>query len=87
MLESVWKVYSVEIANLKKAISDLVSAITQLKSSAWKTDGADEFFRNYDSTWKVHIEDHISYMEHLHDCLVKARSEFGIVYQQRQMFY
>lgn len=87
ILENGWRTYNTEINNLRDAIDKLDETIQKLRSSAWKSNGSDEFFRNYDTTWKKRFEDHISYMEHLRDCLSKARSEFGSAYQKNKTLY
>lgn len=87
MLEDVWKIYNDEITSLKEAVKKLDEVIETLRSSAWKTNGADEFFKNYDKEWKRNFEEHISYLEHLRDCLSKARDEFGSAYQKNRTLY
>ena len=86
-LETAWRTYNSEITNLRNAVDTLDKTIEKLRSSAWKTNGADEFFKNYDSTWKKHFNDHISYLEHLRDCLSKAKTEFGAAYQKNKTLY
>lgn len=87
MLENVWNTYDMEISSLRETVRELNKIIEKLRSSAWKTNGADEFFKNYDTTWKRNFEEHISYLEHLRDCLSKARGEFNSVYQKNKTLY
>ncbi len=87
MLDSVWKTYDTEITELKKIIEQIDKAVKALKSSAWKTNGADEFFKTYDASWREYFTEHISYLEHLRDCLSKARKEFGATYQKNKTLY
>lgn len=87
LLEDVWKTYDQEITNLKDALKEVNEVIEKLRSSAWTTNGADEFFKNYDDEWKNNFEDHIAYLEHLRDCLSKAKDEFGDAYQKNRTLY
>lgn len=87
MLEDVWRTYEQEITSLKDAVKALNDIIEKLRTSSWKTNGADEFFKNYDNEWKRNFEDHISYLEHLRDCLSSAKNEFGSAYQKNRTLY
>ncbi len=85
-LGSVWQTYNNEISHLREAIDSLNKTMDVLRASAWKTNGSDEFFRNYDATWKKRFEEHLSYLEHLRDCLNKANTEFSYAYQKNRLF-
>ena len=76
VLENAIQVYNTQIEALNSAYSQAVSTMERLRSSAWRTAGSDEFFRNYDESWKVDFKDHIEYLEHLRDCLTLAREGF-----------
>lgn len=87
MLDNVWRTYEKEITDLKGIIDRIDKTIEALRASAWKTNGADEFFKTYDTTWRQYFDEHISYLEHLRDCLAKAKGEFGEAYKRNKSLY
>ncbi len=81
-LSEVLSVYVTEVENIREAYASLKNAMERLRDSGWKANSADEFFKNYDSSWKVDMENHIIYLEHLKGCLEKACQTFSDVYQK-----
>lgn len=76
-------VYDESITTLEDAVRTLSESIDELKTKAWKTNGADAFFNNYDDSWKKDINAHISYLKHLRDCLQKAKDTFHSEYDKK----
>ena len=83
LLESAAGIYDQQINNLKDAYQRVKNAIEPLRNSEWKTTGADFFFQNYDDEWNKSLLDHISYLEHLRDCLKLAREGFNEEYNKK----
>ena len=83
VLEKTISVYETQIEILNTAYAEASDAIERLRAASWRTSGADEFFRNYDSTWKKDFKDHIEYLEHLRDCLKLAREGFYEEYTKK----
>lgn len=87
LLDEAKRVYDTEIDQLQKAMDELSTAIEQLRCSDWKTNGAEEFFKNYDGSWKVKLKEHIEYLEYLRDCLASAQAGFHEEYSQQNKLY
>jgi WXG100 family type VII secretion target len=72
--------YSQAAVNLNDAKNKADKAIQTLKSSKWKSDAANEFFKLYDGTWSSNIAKHIRIIDHLEMCLEKAKAEYEAIY-------
>lgn len=83
VLDNAKRVYDESITTLEDTVKALSKSIDELKTKAWKTNGADEFFKNYDDSWKKEINAHISYLKHLRDCLQKAKDTFHSKYDKK----
>ena len=83
LLNQVVKTYDTQIDTLETAYSEANRGIEALRDSAWKTDGSDAFFQNYDNTWKKELRDHIDYLKHLRDCLKIAQEGFYEEYNKK----
>ena len=83
LLESAAATYDQQIDTLKDTCRQADDAIEKLRNSDWKTSGADLFFQNYDDEWKKDLLEHISYLEHLRDCLKLAREGFNEEYNKK----
>ena len=86
-LDATKQVYDKEIANLENAFRRLKTAVNNLQSGEWNTNGSKEFFKVYNSEWEKDFENHISYLKHLQECLGKAQSEFHSQYGKGNRFY
>ena len=86
LLESAAAVYDEQITVLRDAHRQAVDAIERLRNSNWISTGADFFFQNYDDGWKKDLENHISYLEHLRDCLKLAHEGFTEEYNKKNLF-
>ena len=75
--------YDEGIAELNDIIKSLTDIVEQLRHQAWKSEGADVFYQNYETTWKTAFKDHVAYLEHLRDCLETAQTTFYEVYNSR----
>lgn len=76
-------VYDESIQELEDALASLEKSIDTLRSEKWKTNGADEFFKSYDDSWKKDLKKHISYLKHLRDCLATAQTSFRAKYDTK----
>ena len=83
VLDYTKKVYDENIETLEATINTLTASIDMLKTKAWKTNGADALFENFDDTWRKDFEKHISYLKHLRDCLDTAQKEFHKRYDSK----
>ncbi len=76
VIDNAKKVYDESIETLELTVKTLSTSIEELRTKAWKTNGSDAFFENYDNFWKKDFEKHISYLKHLRDCLAIAKTAF-----------
>lgn len=83
LLDQAVSVYDTQIDTLETAYSEATRGIETLRNSAWKTNGADAFFQNYDDKWKSDFKEHIDYLKHLRDCLKLAQEGFYEEYNKR----
>lgn len=83
VLDNAKKVYDVSIETLENTVKTLSASIEELRTKAWKTNGADAFFENYDDSWKKDFNKHISYLKHLRDCLASAQAAFHERYDSK----
>ncbi len=83
LLDNAKKVYDESIETLESTVKTLSKAIDELRTKAWKTNGADAFFENYDDSWKKDLDKHISYLKHLRDCLATAKTAFHERYDSK----
>lgn len=83
VLDNTKRVYDEAIESLTKAMCQLENTIEDLRTKDWKSNGADTFFQNYDGEWKKSLNDHLSYLKHLRDCLAKAQTSFREKYEAK----
>lgn len=83
ILDSTKRAYDDAIETLETALNELSTTIEELRSQKWKSNGADTFFQNYDGEWKKSLNDHLSYLKHLRDCLAKAQTSFREKYEAK----
>ena len=83
ILDNTKRVYDEAIETLEEAMNKLENTIENLRTQQWKSNGADAFFQNYDGEWKKNLNDHISYLKHLRDCLAKAQTSFRDKYEAK----
>ena len=86
LLEAAATTYTQQIDALNAAYQQATTAIENLRNSDWKSTGAEMFFQNYDDSWKTQLKDHISYLEHLRDCLKLAHEGFTEEYNKKNLF-
>ena len=70
------KQYEEASKNFGDMISALDKTVDELKNSEWKSSAATAFFASYDDNWRVNMEKHILIINHLRECLEKARSDY-----------
>lgn len=75
-LDSTIKSYEEASKSFEDMILKLDKTIDELKNSEWKSSAATAFFESYDGNWRVNMEKHILIINHLRECLEKARSDY-----------
>lgn len=83
VLETALSTYDKQILELENAHQEITNALSTLRISAWKSNGADAFFANYDQKWNRDFKDHIEYLKHLRDCLKLAYDGFNEEYNKK----
>lgn len=81
-LDSSISVYTSSVTELEEAFQRADQAIDCLKSSEWESDASEEFFRQYDDSWKENMQRQMDLITHLEEALQYAKGEYETLHEK-----
>lgn len=76
VLQDTISIYNTVIEDIEEAIKIAEQAIDVLRSSGWKTNASKAFFENFDSLWKINIDNRVKVVRHLKECLEDVKKDY-----------